>query len=146
MRGGENVSSRRCDPERITGGGNVSSSDTLNERQWVNRSEDKLFGNVCCVGERSGEKPRSRDAGLTALSWGKAWKSLTSWGPGDHSARTGDELQCEHARLCRCLRSNDSNRNVQFQAWGAMTTLRRSLEGGRTWRLARKAPSPVICG
>jgi hypothetical protein len=85
------------------------------------------------------------EARLKVLSWGKAWKKLNVVGIGEIIVQ-GQEmnLQYEHASLCRCLRSNDSNRNVQFQAEGAMTTCRRSLEGGKTWRLARKAPSLII--
>ena len=42
----------------MTGGGNVSSSDKLEERQWMNRGEVKLFGNVSRVGVRLGGTPR----------------------------------------------------------------------------------------
>jgi len=46
----------------MTGGGNVSSSDNLDERQWVRRGELKLFGNVACVGVPLGGTPREGEA------------------------------------------------------------------------------------
>jgi hypothetical protein len=45
----------------------------------------------------------------------------------------GLEMNYEYERLCRCLKSIDSNSNVQFQSRELMATWRRSLDGGRTW-------------
>jgi hypothetical protein len=140
--------------ERMTGGGNVSSSDNLEERQWMNRGEDKLFGNVSCMKGRlgGGDSKGSRGRGSSIQPCGgESLEKLNIVEIGrslhkhkhkhKHKHQGWDQLR---VRLCRCFRTIDRRSIGGSFSQGVDDHFGGDLWMGPNMGLGRNAPFSLV--